>query len=385
MTRDAQKSHSCRACGGRLSWKDSIHYGNMPKGAQNFPTRARLASDCGIDLDLVECSACGVMQLSTPPVSYWRNVIRAVGFSEEMLAFRRAQLNGFVQRHNLRGRRGIEFGCGDGAYLSLLADTGLHAMGLEYAARSVRSCISRGLAVRRGFAEKNMLMEEGPFDAFFIFSYLEHIPHLRDFLATVRGNLKDGAIGLVEVPNFDMILRKNVFAELIIDHLFYFTAETLCRTLENNGFRVLSCTSAWHDYILSAEIARRSPEDISGLARAQADATAGFMRFLKKHRRAAVWGASHQAFTMLALLPDVSKIAYITDSAPFKQGRFSPVTHIPVLTPETLRTNPVDALIVMGGSYSDEIAHIASLRYGQRNVAVFHNNRLECYAVEEMP
>ena len=46
----------------------------------------------------------------------------------------------------------------------------------------------------------------------------------------------------------------------------------------------------------------------------------------------------------------------VVDSAAFKQGKYTPVTHIPIVSPSALVLDPVDAIIVMAASYSDEIA-----------------------------
>ncbi len=174
-----------------------------------------------------------------------------------------------------------------------------------------------------------------------------------------------------------------MFSEFIIDHLLYFTRETLVRTLENNGFDVLNCGAVWHDYILSAEIVKRGAVDLATLSREQTAVVALFRDFVSRCGRVAVWGAGHQSFTMLAMIGDVRNIAYIIDSAPFKQGHYSPVTHIPVREPTVLIEEPVDALIVMGGSYSDEIAELARMRYGQSVIAVFRDNTLEMYRPPE--
>ena len=53
-------------------------------------------------------------------------------------------------------------------------------------------------------------IKEGPFDAFFIMSFLEHIPHPNETLSGIYNNLNDDAIGLIEVPNFDMILKNKL-------------------------------------------------------------------------------------------------------------------------------------------------------------------------------
>jgi len=369
----------CRACGAPLGANELLRIEGMPCGAQNFPIRETLGEDGSVDLVVVQCPCCGVVQLTNPPVPYWRDVIRAVGFSDEMQAFRLDQFKGFVERHALQGKNGMEFGCGDGAYLRLLTKSGLDAHGLEHEEALAKRCRESGLDVRTGFASDGKQMEGGPFDAFFVFSYLEHVPELQDFLATIRSNLRTDAVGLVEVPNFDMILKQRLFSEFIIDHLFYFTGETLRHTLENNGFRVLSCEPIWHDYILSAEVEVRPKLAIAPLVEEQTVAVERFKEVLQQYDKVAVWGAGHQAFTMLALVAEVNNIRYIADSAPFKQGRYSPVTHIPVCSSEALDSDPVDALLIMGGSYSEEIASIAWSKFGQENIYICNGNDLELF------
>ena len=50
------------------------------------------------------------------------------------------------------------------------------------------------------------------------------------------------------------------------------------------------------------------------------------------------------------------KIKYVVDDAPFKQGKYTPATHIPIVPAENLEVSPVEAVIVMAASYSDEVA-----------------------------
>ena len=71
-------------------------------------------------------------------------------------------------------------------------------------------------------------------------------------------------------------------------------------------------------------------------------------------------------------------IRYVVDSAPFKQGKFTPATHLPVVPPATLNTDPVEAVIVMAASYSDEVAGIIARDFGGRlKVAILRENGLE--------
>ena len=48
-------------------------------------------------------------------------------------------------------------------------------------------------------------------------------------------------------------------------------------------------------------------------------------------------------------------ITYIVDSAPFKQGLFTPVSHLPIVGPEILLTDPVDTLLVIAPRFEQEI------------------------------
>ena len=72
------------------------------------------------------------------------------------------------------------------------------------------------------------------------------------------------------------------------------------------------------------------------------------------------------------------RIKYVVDSAPFKQGKYTPATHIPIVAPSVLDKNPVDAIIIMAGSYSDEIDKIIKNKYGTSvEVGILNNNHIE--------
>ena len=72
-------------------------------------------------------------------------------------------------------------------------------------------------------------------------------------------------------------------------------------------------------------------------------------------KKLAVWGAGHRTLALLSIAT-ISDIAFIVDSADFKQGKYSPVMHSKIVSPETLEESDVDAVIVMvPGLYPDEV------------------------------
>ena len=375
----------CRLCGSAFLPTPLLRYEDMPKAAQCLPDAAMLASDAGVPLAVFQCSGCGVVQLSGDPVPYHREVIRATAFSPGMKKFRERQFAEFVTKYRLTGRKVVEIGCGKGEYLALMGLAGADAYGLEASPESVAECSRNGLKVVQGYIETESVIVEGaPFDAFFILNFLEHMPDPNTVLTGIRNNLTDGAIGLVEVPNFDMILQKNLFSEFISDHLFYFTRDTLGTALRLNGFEILDCQPVWYDYILSAVVKRREKTDVSAYSlhqkRVQRELEVYIGRF--SPGKVAVWGAGHQALAIMALAQMGDKIRYVIDSAPFKQGKYTPATHIRIVPPTELDRDPVDAVIVMAASYSDEVAAFIRGKYGRSvAVAIVRDHGLELLSV----
>lgn len=317
-------------------------------------------------------------------MSYYREVIRAAAYSPEMRAFREAQFAEWARRYALAGRRVLEIGCGRGEYLTLLNKVGLDAHGLEAGTASLRACRAAGLQAVRGYLTRRSGMLPGaPFDAFASFNFLEHWPDPVGSLRAIGRNLAHSGVGLVEVPNVDMILRQGLFSEFIADHLLYFTEDTLRFTLHRAGFEVLTCRAVWHDYILSAEVRKRAPLDVGPLEARRLAITDALRAFIARYPagQVGVWGAGHQALAVIALAGIARDLRYIVDSAPFKQGRFSPASHLPIVAPTTLFAEPVRAIIVMAASYSDEVAAILRRDYDPAMaVAILREDRLDMVA-----
>ena len=372
----------CAVCGHTLFAESLLTLDNMPRDAQGFFDYRDVLNNCSITLSIMQCGGCGLVQLDAEPVAYYKEVIRASAFSQSMGEFRARQLRAWVNGLPLgRSSKVLEIGCGRGEYLEILENMGVSCHGIEYAQSSVESCRLKGLRADVGYLDGiSVPVNIGPFDAFASFNFMEHWPDPNATLSELHKLLKPNAHGLIEVPNFDMILKSGMFSEFIPDHLFYYTEDTLRFTLQKNGFKVISVESLWQDYILSAQVVQREKLNFDNFNNNKLLLIRQLQEFVENHKEKsiAIWGAGHQALAMISMAELSSNITYVVDSAPFKQGKYTPATNLPVVSPEMLISHPVDSIVIMGAGYSDEIYKIIRTKYQYiQNIAILRDHHLE--------
>lgn len=416
---------TCIACGHALSPLMTLD--DMPASAQNIPAASELAEDHPLSLTLCQCPSCGLVQFDTEPVDYYRDVIRAGGGTRTMTRLRHeeyARLLTAMQEHHIHGRRIVEVGCGRGEFLRMWQNLAedpegaaalardqardplsgqpnaapLHLVGLEHKPSLVEEAnavADKKYRVYEGFATGDVRYPEGPFDAFVQFNFLEHQPDPCDMLRNIGRNLKPQALGLITVPSFEYILRYNGYYELLRDHIANYTEFTLQKLLQDCGFELLSMDLVNRDTI-EAIVRKADPDELSELHysgrlidvsalrdsydRLSASVNAHIDHLSKSHRTMAIWGASHQGFTLAATTKLGGRVEYIIDSAPFKQGRFSPASHIPIVAPDYAVAHPVDEILIVAPGYTDEIAGIIRERFDENvRILVLRTDRIEEY------
>lgn len=349
----------CISCKGSLHELMKIE--NMPASAQDIPTKEEIDKDSGIEVSLCVCEDCGLVQLKNDAVYYYRDVIRAGGYSTTMEALRKIQYKHFIEFASLEGKKIIEVGCGRGEFLGMLSDFPVEGYGTEHKKDLVEIAKEAGLRVDEDFPEsEDHIFKNGPFDAFMSFNFLEHQPHPRTYLKAIYNNLCDEGYGLITVPSFEYIMEQNSFYEIIPDHIAYYSFESLTHLLNICGFEVLEKEMVNRDTI-SMIVKKRKLPDICGIISKKNDIATEVVETVKKYAKAgkiAIWGASHQGFTLCATTGIADYVDCIIDSAPFKQGKYAPASHIPIISPDEARKRKLEAIIIVAPGYTNEIANI---------------------------
>lgn len=379
----------CIACGRVLPENRLFELKEAPASAQDIPDADQTDCDRGVTLNLYQCEGCGLVQFDCAPVSYYKDVIRAGGFSTTMTELRRRQYRHLIETYCLQGKKFIEIGCGRGEFLQVLTEFPVEVYGIEHKAELVALAKDAGLSVWQDFAgdpEKKLGDGgvQGPYDVFLSFNFLEHQPEPGVMLQTIYHNLTEDGMGLVTVPALEYILEQGSYYELIRDHIAYYSFGALRALLNRYGFDVLEEEMVNRDTI--SMIVRKNPARLEAEADAATSKHAvqpvditpikeGYHRVKREldelteelrdsGKKLAIWGASHQGFTLAATLGLADRVAYIIDSAPFKQGRFAPASHLPIVAPDHYPEEPVDVVLIVAPGYTEEIAGIIRRRFG---------------------
>lgn len=358
------KGKHCILCGNMLFEKPLVICENMPSEAQNLPMSDGLQDEKAISYNVCQCSGCGLIQFDCEPVSYYLDSTRAGERCEQLIELRQMQYSHLIETFHLHGKKILEIGAGRGGFLRTLKEMteyGIHEYGIEYNPDFVKTAREdEGVNVIQGNPEDEcLILEEGPFDAFTSFAYPARLMHPNAMMRLAYNNLSENGIGFIQVASLEHLLRKGGFYDITRDHMAYYDKRTLRILCEVNGFDVLEEGEAIDTYIY-AIVRKRLPTDLSMLNNDADRLGREFKNYIKQcndnGKKIAVWCAGHYAFTVLsATRTGRDEICYIVDNAPFKQGRYSPASHIPIVAPDHFIEEPVDEIIILGPIYIDEI------------------------------
>jgi SAM-dependent methyltransferase len=243
---------------------------------------------------IVGCGNCGFV-FSSPrfAAADYDQIYRSIPVPHEGVAdfdaakaarFRR--LAGIVRRHMPAGKRFIDFGCGDGAFLREMDDAA--GMGFEIGAEG-RARAGPSEIVLGNWADVagSHSVPKGGFDYVTAFDVLEHLPRIDEDIALLRSLLKPGGLFFASVPNVRSFVARAMgkrWNMLLLEHLWYFSPQTLGRFLARHGFQEVEVRGVPFDAPI-AHIATRLGQTLGmqgafaprGILRTSLPAPAGIM------------------------------------------------------------------------------------------------------------
>jgi 2-polyprenyl-3-methyl-5-hydroxy-6-metoxy-1,4-benzoquinol methylase len=137
----------------------------------------------------------------------------------------------------LKGKRVLDVGCANGAFLELAKNHGAEAFGIDVSAELIAEAKRRGHNCSVATIDK----VQGKFDVICLWDVLEHIYNPRDFLQQVSDKMNQGGILFIQTPRYGRIAQ--LFGAewrylLPVEHVVLYSVEALLKILPEFGFNV---------------------------------------------------------------------------------------------------------------------------------------------------
>lgn len=327
------------------------------------------------DLQLEKCKDCNLVQLKPRHFvmdGYYEDYLLMSAHTEYARNYMESLAQNFVKRFELYGKKILEVGCGDGYFAGELIKLGVKVLGVEPSKRAASEARSRKIDVCKCPLDDKSPIEREAYDGFVLRQVLEHISDPCKFLGDIRLYLKEGACGLVEVPDFDNIIHKRRYFDIFQDHAAYFTFDTLRKTLEMCGFRIHDMFSAADgEYIAAYIVNTTTASEETGFKEGYGLYVKSVQAFLKKLKeeggRMAAWGAGYKGVSLLSCCGiDERLLDCIVDSDSNKQGLYAPGSGLFICSPSYITTGEIDVVVVTSIMYEKEIIRILNRDMGYK-------------------
>jgi SAM-dependent methyltransferase len=383
---------ACRSCGGR--------HGRMvlDLGVQPLANNLLRREDFGTEeprfpLRVAICVECWLLQITetVPPVTLFSEYLYFSSVSDALLRHAADAAAQHIREGGLgAGSRIVEIASNDGYLLRNFVAAGIPCLGVEPAANIAKVAIEKGIpTINRFFnlaAAGEIADSVGRADLILGNNVFAHAPDTNDFVAGLARLLKPGGRIALEFPYACDLVEHLEFDTIYHEHVFYFTLTALLPLFSRHGLEVFRVQRLGiHGGSLRLFAAHKGAQIADGsaaalLAEEQAKGVEGFeyyaafrdrvhglraallgvLRQLKNEgRRICAYGASAKGSTLLNFYgigrEGFDCIDFVADRSPAKQGRFTPGSHLPILSPEEMRAQKSDYALLLTWNFAEEI------------------------------
>lgn len=283
----------------------------------------------------------------------------------------------------------VEVASNDGYLLQYFVARGIPVLGVEPARNVARAAVEKGIPTRIGFfgegLARDLAAEGRRADLIVGNNVLAQVPDLNDFVRGLKLLLEPRGVITLEFPHLVRLMAGNQFDTIYHEHFSYFSLTASDRIFAAQGLVLFDVEElpthggSLRVYLRHAEDGTKSVagrvgellarEEREGIARAEtyarfSDRVQETKRKLlecligikRRGRTICGYGAPGKGNTLLnycGIRTDF--LDYTVDRNPYKQGKFTPGTHIPILAPERIGETRPDYVFILPWNFQDEI------------------------------
>jgi SAM-dependent methyltransferase len=338
------------------------------------------------------CDQCFLVQLEqfVAPDDIFSEYAYFSSYSDSWVAHAKRYCTSMEQRFGLdRNSKVFEIASNDGYLLGHFLAKQIPVLGIEPAANVAQVAMDKGIPCEIKFlgrdTAKEIVAKHGRADLVVGNNVLAHVPDLNDFVAGIGSLLAPSGVVTMEFPHLYQLMEFNQFDTIYHEHFSYFSFNTVERVFaahdlvlfdveeiptHGGSLRIYGRHSADSSKPVSVNVenlrAKEIREGFTTLDKYKSfgervkETKRGLLEFLiqaKKDGKAIVgYGAPGKGNTLLnycGIRTDF--LDFTVDRNPYKQGKYTPGTRIPILDPAALIAARPDYVLILPWNLEQEI------------------------------
>lgn len=386
-----ETSYRCRFCGEQLR-QTFVDLGMSPLCETYVEPEQLNSPELFYPLHSFVCENCFLVQLPeyVAPQAIFEEYAYFSSYSDSWLVHARDYVEAISGRLSLNAQSlVVEVASNDGYLLQYFKAKGIPVLGIEPAKNVARVAIEKDIPTVTEFFGQELaskLVREGrKADLLLGNNVLAHVPDINDFVKGMKILLKPHGVITMEFPHLVRLVENNQFDTIYHEHFSYLSFTTVEQIFAAHGLTLIDVDElSTHGGSLriygrhSDDLSKPVSPDVAALKRREADwgisrperyqafaekvkATKRkileFLTDAKNKRKSIVgYGAPGKGNTLLnycGIRPDF--LDYTVDRSPYKQGKYTPGTRIPICPPERIRETRPDYLFILPWNLKDEV------------------------------
>ncbi len=381
---------ACRVCKGK-NLQTVLSLGTTPPANAFLKPDQLSAKEHVFPLDLYFCKDCSFIQLAdvVSPELLFRDYVYVSSTSPVFVKHFELLADQVCTRFALpQNALVVDIGSNDGILLRPFKHKGMRVLGVDPAVKIAQMATKNGIETIPAFftpeIAQEMVKKHGPAKLITATSVFPHVHDLDSLVTAVKELLAPDGIFMIEAYYLVDFLEKNLFDTVYHEHLSYFSVKTITDLLERLGMRVFDvektdthggsirvfAQKAGGPYPIQYSIHRFLMDE----AQRNLDKIITYTTFAQKietnknqlikllqelkaqGKRIVGYGAAAKANTLLNYFGiDTRILDCIIDDSPWKQGLYTPGTHIPVVSADAMTRNPPDYVLILAWNFARPI------------------------------